>query len=130
LSTLAPPGPTRVKIAACVREPGYIQLHGAPAPAAEPHARAFLLGTALTLAIQDRRSGKSNRPAAPVAPQQRFCEASIQGLDIFQHPDFYLRNHLRDGTLVKLPADERPSDQTIWAVCFRRDRHNGLESLH
>jgi DNA-binding transcriptional LysR family regulator len=35
---------------------------------------------------------------------------------ICQLPDFYVRDHLRDGTLVEPLSDERHSDQAIWAV--------------
>jgi DNA-binding transcriptional LysR family regulator len=70
------------------------------------------------LAIQDRRSGQSNRPAAPVALQQRFCDSGCRAsrVGICQLPDFYVRDHLRDGTLVEPLSDERHSDQAIWAV--------------
>jgi DNA-binding transcriptional LysR family regulator len=37
-------------------------------------------------------------------------------LGICQLPDFYVQDHLRNGTLVALLADERPSNQAIWAV--------------
>jgi DNA-binding transcriptional LysR family regulator len=53
-----------------------------------------------------------------VARQQRFCDtgAAVQGLGICQLPDFYLR----DGMLAELLADERSSDQAIWAVFPQR----------
>jgi hypothetical protein len=60
------------------------------------------------LAIQDRRSGQSNRPAAPVALQQRFC----------------------GGTHVEPLSDERYSDQAIWAVFSQRSpRRSGIAAL-
>jgi DNA-binding transcriptional LysR family regulator len=47
-------------------------------------------------------------------------DAAIQGLGICQLPDFYVQHHLHDGTLVELLADERPSDQAIWAIFPKR----------
>ena len=49
-----------------------------------------------------------------------MLDAAIQGLGICQLPDFYVHDHLSDGTLVELLADERPSDQAIWAVFPKR----------
>jgi DNA-binding transcriptional LysR family regulator len=75
-----------------------------------------------TLAIQNRRSGKSNRPQGRWRCNSGFAvlDAAIQGLRICQLPDFYVHDHLRDGSLVELLADERPSDQAIWAVFPKR----------
>ena len=102
--------------------PGYVERHGAPATSTDINAHACLLGTAQRW--QFKTAGQENQ----ITPQGRWrcnsgfavLDAAIQGLGICQLPDFYVQNHLRDGTLVELLADERPSDQAIWAVFPKR----------
>jgi DNA-binding transcriptional LysR family regulator len=102
--------------------PTYVERHGAPASSADINAHACLLGTAQRW--QFKTSGQENL----IAPQGRWrcnsgfavLDAAIQGLGICQLPDFYVHDHLSDGTLVELLAEERPSDQAIWAVFPKR----------
>jgi len=102
--------------------PAYIERHGAPATVSDLNAHACLLGTAQRW--QFKTSGREHQ----IVPQGRWrcnsgfavLDAAVQGLGICQLPDFYVRNHLRDGTLVELLADERPSDQAIWALFAKR----------
>jgi DNA-binding transcriptional LysR family regulator len=102
--------------------PAYVERHGAPASSSDISAHPCLLGTAQRW--QFKTAGQDNQ----INPQGRWrcnsgfavLDAAIQGLGICRLPDFYVQNHLRDGTLVELLAAERPSDQAIWAVFPKR----------
>ncbi|UZE50670.1 LysR family transcriptional regulator [Rhodopseudomonas sp. P2A-2r] len=102
--------------------PAYVERHGAPTSSSDIDAHACLLGTAQRW--QFKTAGQDNY----IAPQGRWrcnsgfavLDAAIQGLGLCQLPDFYVQDHLRDGTLVELLAEERPADQAIWAVFPKR----------
>ena len=102
--------------------PAYVERHGAPASSSDINGHACLLGTAQRW--QFKTSGQENQ----IVPQGRWrcnsgfavLDAAIQGLGICQLPDFYVHDHLSDRTLVELLADERPSNQAIWAVFPKR----------
>jgi DNA-binding transcriptional LysR family regulator len=102
--------------------PAYAERHGAPETSSDLNAHACLLGTAQRW--QFKTAGQENQ----IVPRGRWrcnsgfavLDAAIQGLGICQLPDFYVQDHLRDGTLVELLADERPSDQAIWVVFPKR----------
>jgi DNA-binding transcriptional LysR family regulator len=99
-----------------------VERHGTPARSSDINAHACLLGTAQRR--QFKESGQENQ----IAPEGRWrcnsgfavLDAAIQGQGICQLPDFYVQDHLRDGTLAELLANERPSDQAIWAVFPKR----------
>lgn len=49
-------------------------------------------------------------------------EAAVNGLGLCQLPDFYVRDHLRNGTLMELLPEHRPKAEEVWAVYPHR-RH-------
>ncbi|MBR0899013.1 LysR family transcriptional regulator [Bradyrhizobium tropiciagri] len=102
--------------------PSYLERCGIPANSSDLREHACLLGA--TPYWQFKTAGKDNQmtPAGRWRCNSGFAvlDAAVQGLGICQLPDFYVQDHLRDGTLIELLADERPSDQSIWAVFPKR----------
>ncbi|WP_426437110.1 LysR family transcriptional regulator [Bradyrhizobium genosp. P] len=102
--------------------PAYLERCGFPVSSSDLEDHACLLGTAQHW--QFKSAGKDNQ----ITPQGRWrcnsgfavLDAAIQGLGICQLPDFYVHDHLDDGSLTELLPEERPSDQTIWAAFPKR----------
>lgn len=51
-----------------------------------------------------------------------LLDAALGGLGLVQVPDFYVGEHLKDGSLVTVLDDFRPPDSAVWAV-YPSNRH-------
>ena len=54
--------------------------------------------------------------------EQAVLDAALQGVGLCQLPDYYVLEHLQDGTLVSLLEAHQPPNTAVWAL-YPQQRH-------
>ncbi len=104
--------------------PAYLEEHGVPRSLDELSTHRCVCGIDETWRFTRERRSFEHRPDTRFACNSGYAvvDAALSGLGLCQLPDFYLEDHLRDGTLVEVLAEHRPQEEDVWAVYPHR-RH-------
>lgn len=105
--------------------PVYLERYGTPHTLSELAGHECLIGTAEHWPFADshgaewtfRPRGRWRCNSGPAV-----LDAALRGFGLCQLPDYYVVEHLRNGTLVSLLPAHRPPNTAVWAVYPQR-RH-------
>lgn len=104
--------------------PSYLQHHGAPHSLSELPRHNCLIGSSDSwdfqqagreVAIRVQGNWRCNSGKA-------VLEAALLGFGLCQLPDYYVREHLRSGTLRSLLQHHQPPHTAVWAL-YPQQRH-------
>ena len=98
--------------------PEYLKKHGTPQSPAELNSHNCLLGTVDHWHFFEKGATKDFRVSGRLRYNSGYAlvDAALKSLGIVQLPDFYVQQHLDDGTLISILDDYRPKEEGIWAV--------------
>jgi DNA-binding transcriptional LysR family regulator len=83
-----------------------------------------LLGTRDYWHFSDAGKEKNIRVAGKLRCNSGFglVDAALKGIGIVQLPDYYIKEHLINGTLISLLDNYKAPDEGIWAI-YPQNRH-------
>ncbi|MCH1918973.1 LysR family transcriptional regulator [Shewanella sp. A3A] len=98
--------------------PAYIAKHGKPNVIADLTAHNCLVGTVDNWHFNDHGVLKHYRVSGRLHYNSGFAlaDAALKSQGIVQLPDYYVQQHLDDGTLIELLEEYRLDDEGIWAL--------------
>jgi len=102
----------------------YLEAHGAPASLEELSQHRRVCGIDDTWTFVRDGHVVEHRPDGRFRCNSGYAvvDAVLSGLGLCQLPDFYVQDHLRNGTLTEILANYRPKAEEVWAVYPHR-RH-------
>lgn len=104
--------------------PAYLEKYGIPHSLSELEKHSCLLGTRDYWHFSDAGKEKSIRVQGRLRCNSGFglVNAALKGLGIVQLPDYYINEHLNNGSLVTLLDNYKIPDEGIWAM-YPQNRH-------
>lgn len=98
--------------------PDYIRTHGSPHTLSELDRHSCLLGSNdfWRFREQGRERIVRVRGRLHCNSGKTLTDAALRGIGLAQLPDYYVRDHLRDGRLISLLDAYREPEEGIWAV--------------
>jgi DNA-binding transcriptional LysR family regulator len=104
--------------------PEYLERYGIPHSLSELDKHSCLLGTRDYWHFNDTGKGKNIRVTGKLRYNNgaSLVDAAIKGLGIVQLPDYYIKEHIKNGNLITLLDNLRGPDEGIWAV-YPQNRH-------
>ena len=104
--------------------PAYLDKHGIPHSLSELDKHSCLLGTRDYWHFSDTGKEKAIRVSGRLRCNSGFglVDAALKGLGIVQLPDYYIKDHLRNGRLIALLDNHKVPDEGIWAI-YPHNRH-------
>jgi DNA-binding transcriptional LysR family regulator len=104
--------------------PAYLEKYGIPHSLSELNKHNCLLGTRDYWHFSDAGKEKSIRVAGKLRCNSGFglVDAALKGIGIVQLPDYYIKEHLINGTLISLLDNYKAPDEGIWAI-YPQNRH-------
>lgn len=104
--------------------PAYIHKYGMPHSLSELNQHSCLLGTRDYWHFSVDGKEKNIRVAGKLRYNSGFglVDAALKGLGIVQLPDYYIKEHISDGSLITLLDYYKVPDEGIWAV-YPLNRH-------
>ncbi len=108
--------------------PSYLERRGTPQSLEELAQHDCICGADESWPFTSNRRPYEHRPHGRFRCNSGYAviDAALLGLGLCQLPDFYIEEHLRNGTLVEVLAKHRPEDEDVWAVYPHR-RHVPLK---
>lgn len=102
----------------------YLQRAGQPATPDDLDRHQCVVGTASTWLFRDAGGVRSFRARGRWRCNggDSVVEATLAGLGLCHLPEFYVRRHVKAGTLVPVLEVYRRDDEPVWAV-YPRQRH-------
>lgn len=104
--------------------PAYLEKHGIPHSLSELHKHSCLLGTRDYWHFSVAGKEKNIRVTGILRCNSGFglVDAALKGLGIIQLPDYYIKEHLINGSLITLLDSYKAPDEGIWAI-YPQNRH-------
>jgi DNA-binding transcriptional LysR family regulator len=104
--------------------PAYLEKYGIPHSLSELNKHNCLLGTRDYWHFSNAGKEKNIRVAGKLRCNSGFglVDAALKGLGIVQLPDYYIKEHLINGTLISLLDNYKAPDESIWAI-YPQNRH-------
>ncbi|MFQ3192976.1 MAG: DNA-binding transcriptional LysR family regulator [Paraglaciecola sp.] len=104
--------------------PAYLEKYGIPHSLSELNKHNCLLGTRDYWHFSDAGKEKNIRVAGKLRCNSGFglVDAALKGIGIVQLPDYYIKEHLINGTLISLLDNYKAPDEGIWAI-YPQNRH-------
>lgn len=104
--------------------PGYLERKGVPTSIDELQAHECIVGTSGIWHFIQRGVSRHFTPAGRWRCNNgaAVLDATIAGMGICQLPEFYVRQHVKEGRLVPLLEKCKPEPEPVWAVYPQR-RH-------
>jgi len=104
--------------------PAYLARRGLPRTPADLEAQDCLIGTSGVWHFSEKGTRRTLVPSGRLRCNSgtALVAAALDGLGICQLPEFYVRDHLAAGRLVRLLDAFLDAPEPIWAVCPHR-RH-------
>ncbi len=104
--------------------PAYIERYGCPHSLSELDQHSCLLGTLDYWHFKDTGRDRNIRVTGRLRYNSgsALVDAALKGLGIVQLPDYYIEQHLAQGTLVTLLDNYRAPDDGVWVV-YPQNRH-------
>ena len=104
--------------------PAYLDKFGIPHSLSELDKHSCLLGTRDYWHFNDTGKEKNIRVAGKLRCNSGFglVDAALKGLGIIQLPDYYIKEHLSNGSLITLLDNYKVPDEGIWAI-YPQNRH-------
>lgn len=98
--------------------PEYIEKHGAPHTLSELEKHSCLLGTLDYWRFKESGRSKNIRVTGSLRYNNGhgLVDAALKGLGIVQLPDYYIKKHIDNGTLITLLDNYKETDDGIWAI--------------
>lgn len=104
--------------------PAYLEKYGLPHSLSELDKHSCLLGTRDYWHFNDLGKEKNLRVAGRLRYNSGFglVDAALKGLGIVQLPDYYIKEHIKNGDLITLLDNYKVPDEGIWAI-YPHNRH-------
>lgn len=104
--------------------PAYLDKFGIPHSLSELDKHSCLLGTRDYWHFNDAGKEKNIRVSGKLRCNSGFglVDAALKGLGIVQLPDYYIKEHLSNGSLITLLDNYKVPDEGIWAI-YPQNRH-------
>jgi DNA-binding transcriptional LysR family regulator len=104
--------------------PAYLEKYGIPHSLSELNKHNCLLGTRDYWHFGNAGKEKNIRVAGKLRCNSGFglVDAALKGLGIVQLPDYYIKEHLINGTLISLLDNFKAPNEGIWAI-YPQNRH-------
>lgn len=104
--------------------PQYLQRYGRPHSLSELARHNCLIGSSDSWSFQLDHKETSVRVHGNwrCNSGQAVLDAALRGLGLCQLPDYYVLEHLRNGTLVSLLDNHQPPNTAVWAL-YPQQRH-------
>ena len=104
--------------------PAYLDRHGAPHSLSELSVHNCLIGSSerWTFAQDGREVQLAVGGNWRCNSGQAVLDAALRGFGLCQLPDYYVRDHLRNGSLVALLNQHQPPHTAVWAL-YPQQRH-------
>ena len=98
--------------------PAYLNKQGTPHALSELKQHNCLLGTLDYWRFRDNNKEKNIRVDGSIRFNSGYglVDAALKGLGIVQLPDYYVKDHIKQGRLITLLDHYREPDEGIWAV--------------
>jgi len=98
--------------------PAYLNKHGTPHALSELNQHNCLLGTMDYWRFLENGKDKNIRVSGRVRFNSGYglVDAALKGVGIVQLPDYYVKDHIDQGSLITLLDHYREPDEGIWAV--------------
>ena len=98
--------------------PEYIEKHGVPHTLSELEKHSCLLGTLDYWRFKESGRSKNIRVTGSLRYNNGhgLVDAALKGLGIVQLPDYYIKKHIDNGTLITLLDNYKETDDGIWAI--------------
>ena len=104
--------------------PAYLEKYGIPHSLSELNKHSCLLGTRDYWHFSVAGKEKNIRVTGNLRCNSGFglVDAALKGLGIIQLPDYYIKEHLINGSLITLLDTYKAPDEGIWAI-YPQNRH-------
>lgn len=104
--------------------PAYLERYGIPHSLSELNKHSCLLGTRDYWHFSVAGKEKNIRVTGNLRCNSGFglVDAALKGLGIIQLPDYYIKEHLINGSLITLLDTYKAPDEGIWAI-YPQNRH-------
>ncbi|GAA5135263.1 LysR substrate-binding domain-containing protein [Thalassotalea piscium] len=104
--------------------PIYLKKHGIPHSLSELNKHNCLLGSLDYWRFKESNKEKNIRVHGKVRYNSGYslADACVKGLGIVQLPDYYVKEHVKNGDLMTLLDNYREPEEGIWAV-YPQNRH-------
>jgi len=104
--------------------PAYLERYGCPHSLSELNQHSCLLGTLDYWHFKDAGRDRNIRVTGRLRYNSgsALVDAALKGLGIVQLPDYYIEQHLAQGSLVTLLDNYRAPDDGVWVV-YPQNRH-------
>ena len=104
--------------------PAYLEKYGIPHSLSELNKHSCLLGTRDYWHFSVAGKEKNIRVTGNLRCNSGFglVDAALKGLGIIQLPDYYIKEHLINGSLITLLDSYKAPDEGIWAI-YPQNRH-------
>jgi DNA-binding transcriptional LysR family regulator len=104
--------------------PAYLEKFGIPHSLSELKKHSCLLGTRDYWHFSEGGKEKNIRVAGKLRCNSGsvLVDAALKGLGIVQLPDYYIKEHLANGSLITLLDNYKGPDEGIWAI-YPQNRH-------
>jgi len=104
--------------------PAYLERYGCPHSLSELNQHSCLLGSLDYWHFKDAGRDRNIRVTGRLRYNSgsALVDAALKGLGIVQLPDYYIEQHLAQGSLVTLLDNYRAPDDGVWVV-YPQNRH-------
>jgi DNA-binding transcriptional LysR family regulator len=104
--------------------PTYLEKYGIPHSLSELDKHSCLLGTRDYWHFIDTGKERNLRVTGRLRYNSGFglVDAALKGLGIVQLPDYYIKEHIKNGDLITLLDNYKVPDEGIWAI-YPHNRH-------